>query len=185
MKRIIITKIKMKNFRGASNYECNFNFAKTCIAGKNGSGKSRHFDAFLWCLTGKDTKDRKDFEVKTRINGEELHDVETSVEATLIVDNSEVRLKRAINEVYNVPKGSTERVFKGNETSCYINDVPLAVNAYNDRVNEIIDVTTFKMLTNPEFLLTQKPMVLREAITQVGRIIQIDADKAIELFKNS
>ena len=137
MKRIIITKIKMKNFRGASNYECNFNLAKTCIAGKNGSGKSRHFDAFLWCLTGKDTKDRKDFEVKTRINGEELHDVETSVEVSLIVDNTEVRLKRAINEVYNVPKGSTERVFKGNETSCYINDVPLAVNVYNDRVNEI------------------------------------------------
>ena len=63
MKRIIITKIKMKNFRGASNYECDFNVAKTCIAGKNGSGKSRHFDAFLWCLTGKDTKDRKDFEI--------------------------------------------------------------------------------------------------------------------------
>ena len=167
MKRIIITKIKMKNFRGASNYECDFNVAKTCIAGKNGSGKSRHFDAFLWCLTGKDTKDRKDFEVKTRINGEELHDVETSVEVSLIVDNTEVRLKRAINEVYYVPKGSTERVFKGNETSCFINDVPLAVNAYNDRVNEIIDVTTFKMLTNPEFLLTQKPMVLREAIMQL------------------
>lgn len=56
----------MHNFRGAKEQITDFNADITTISGRNGLGKSRHADAFIWCLTGKDTQDRTDFEIKTR-----------------------------------------------------------------------------------------------------------------------
>lgn len=65
MKTIILKELRMQNFRGALDVCTKFDKQKTTIMGANGKGKSRHFDAFLWLLYGKDTLDRKDFEIRT------------------------------------------------------------------------------------------------------------------------
>ena len=96
MKDIVLKKITMTNFRGA-NRVTEFDQDLTTISGRNGSGKSRHFDAFLWCLFGKDSEERNDFNIRTEKNGEPLHKIECSVEIVLQVDAEEIILKRVFN----------------------------------------------------------------------------------------
>ena len=63
MKTISIKETTMTNFKGL-NRTTKFNsVGSTTISGDNGIGKSRHFDAFLWLLFGKDSQDRKDGDV--------------------------------------------------------------------------------------------------------------------------
>src|SRR3712207_1715292 len=74
MKKVTLKSLTLVNFKGEKERTTVFNADVTTISGGNGLGKSRHFDAFIWLLFGKDSQDRKDYEVKTRVNGEELQD---------------------------------------------------------------------------------------------------------------
>ena len=169
MKRVQIKSITMRNFRGEQERTTMFNQkGETFICGRNGLGKTRHFDAAIWLLFGKDTADRKDYEIKTRVNGEELHECETSVTGVFDVDGREITLKRAIIEDWVKPRGATERVFKGNKTECAWNGTPISVTEYTKRVNEIIDGTLFKMVTNPEFFVNMKWQDMREQLMQMA-----------------
>lgn len=165
MKQVVIKSITMHNFRGEKDRTTAFNTqAETFICGRNGLGKSRHFDATIWLLFGKDAADRKDYEIKTRVNGEELHECETSVTGVFDVDGQEITLKRAIIEDWVKPRGTTERVFKGNKTECAWNGTPVSVTEFTKRVNTIIDGTLFKMVTNPEYFVNMKWQDMREAL---------------------
>lgn len=152
MKDIVLKKLTMTNFRGA-NRVTEFDQNLTTISGRNGSGKSRHFDAFLWCLFGKDSEERNDFNIRTEKNGEPLHKIECSVEIVLQVDAEEIILKRVFNEKWQKAKGCSQEVLKGNETLCYYNNVPVSVTEYKKRINGIIDERYFKLLSYPgEFM---------------------------------
>ena len=89
MKQVTLKSLTLCNFKGEKERTTNFNPDVTTISGGNGLGKSRHFDAFIWLLFGKDSKDRKDYEIKTRIDGKELHNVECSVSGVIAVDGEE------------------------------------------------------------------------------------------------
>ena len=144
----------MVNWRGAKDVTTNFNADVTTIMGANGLGKSRHFDAFIWLLFGKDSKDRKDFEIKSNdAEGNPLQKCECSVTGVLSVDGETITLKRAFVEDWVKPKGQTEQVFKGNHTECWYNETPVRVGDYQARIREIIDETVFKMITNPAFFI--------------------------------
>ena len=65
MKQIIIKKITLKKFKGVSDLTADFNDTITTISGRNGLGKTTIFDAFTWLLFGKDSKERKNFDIKT------------------------------------------------------------------------------------------------------------------------
>ncbi len=160
MKEIYLRSITLTNWRGEKHRKTVFaTGGETSICGMNGLGKSRHFDAFCWLLFGKDSKDRKDFELRTRTaTGQLLRKVECSVEAELVVDGELITLKREQKEKWVKPKGDTTETFKGNETECTWNGTPVRVGEYQDRVSrEIIDDTLFKMITNPDYFLRQMP----------------------------
>lgn len=175
MKKVILKSLTMQNFRGEKDRTTEFDATETSICGRNGLGKTRHFDATIWLLFGKDSADRKDFEIKTRVDGEELHNVETSVTGVLIVDGEIIELKRVLVEDWVKPRGTTERVFKGNRTECYYNNAPVSVTEYGKRVDAIIDATLFKMLTNPEFFAGMKWQNQREQLMQIVGTITDDA----------
>lgn len=148
MKTIILKELRMQNFRGALDVCTKFDKQKTTIMGANGKGKSRHFDAFLWLLYGKDTLDRKDFEIKT--NG--ANSKEASVSALFLIDGEASELKRVFAEKWVKPRGATEKVFEGNRTDCFWNGVPLNLSQYNQKVEETFgNNLLFKMLTNPDY----------------------------------
>ena len=171
MKQVTLKSLTFVNFKGEKERTTNFNADVTTISGGNGLGKSRHFDAFIWLLFGKDTKDRKDYEVKTRINGQELHNVECSVSGVIVVDGEEITLKRAFVEDWAKPRGQVERVFKGNHTECWWNETPVKVGEYTKRIEAIIDSSVFKMITNPAFFVNMDWKLQREQLFQLAGTI--------------
>lgn len=168
MKQVILKSITLTNFKGEKERTTAFNSDVTTIKGMNGLGKSRHFDAFIWLLFGKDSADRKDYEIKTRVNGQELHNVDATVSAIIIVDGEEIALKRSLVEEWVKPRGKAERVFKGNRTDCWWNDVPVSVGEYTRRVSDIIDDSLFKMLTNPTFFVNMKMQAQRDTLFAIA-----------------
>ena len=72
MKKIVIRQISLLNFKGIRNLTVNFDEYETFIYGNNGTGKTTLFDSFTWLLFGKDSKDRKDFNIK-------CHDIDVNV----------------------------------------------------------------------------------------------------------
>lgn len=172
MKKITIKSITLHNWRGEKERTTTFHTdTPTCICGDNGLGKSRHFDAFCWLLFGKDSKDRKDFNLRTYdANHNELHHCECSVEAIINVDGQDINLKREFKEQWVKPRGQVEEVFKGNVTECTWDGVPVKVSDYQKRVAQvIIDDTVFKMLTNPRYFAEQmKWQLQREVLLQMA-----------------
>lgn len=151
MKRITLNSLAMTNFKGEKERTTVFNDGQTFIYGANGTGKSRHYDAFLWLLFGKDAQDRQDYEIKTVVNGEPLHKVDSSVRGEFTVDGEKLTLRRTLVEDWVKPRGQSEQVFKGNHTDYEWNGVPVSATEYKLKVRDIIDDSAFKMLSNPEY----------------------------------
>lgn len=154
MKRIILKELTLVNWRGAEANTTEFDPVCTTIAGANGLGKSRHFDAFTWLLFGKDSQDRKDYNIKTAIGVGATPKAECRVTGFFNVDGEDIKMTRSYEEEWVKPRGATEEVFKGNKTVCFWNDAPVSVTEYSKRVKDIIDDTLFKMLTNPAYFLS-------------------------------
>lgn len=172
MKTIKLHSITLVNWRGEKKRTTTFNDdAPTYILGGNGLGKSRHFDAFCWLLFGKDSRDRKDFELRTYDEQHQpLHHCECSVEAVISVDGNEHTIKREYKEQWMKPRGQVEEVFKGNITECTWDGVPVKVSDYQKRIAEnIIDETVFKMITNPHYFAEKmKWQLQRETLLQMA-----------------
>lgn len=152
MKQVILNSLTLCNFKGEHNRTTTFNADITTISGANGLGKSRHFDAFLWLLFGKDKENRADYEIKTHdANGNVAPHIDVVVTGELTVNGESIKLTRKLVENWVTPKMSNESVFKGNETKCLWNDVPVSVTEYGKRVSAIVDEQLFKMITNPMF----------------------------------
>lgn len=173
MKQITLRTLTLRNWRGEKERTTDFATGgqPTYICGGNGLGKSRHFDAFCWLLFGKDSQDRKDYELRTHdADGNVLHRVECSVEATISIDGDDHTIKREYKEQWVKPRGQVEEVFKGNVTECTWDGVPVKVNEFQRRVQEhIIDDTLFKMLTNPRYFCERiKWQQQRECLLQMA-----------------
>ena len=171
MKQVILKSLTLCNFKGEQARTTNFNPDVTTISGGNGLGKSRHFDAFIWLLFGKDARDRKDYEIKTRVNGDELHKCECSVTGVVDVDGETITLKRSFVEDWVKPRGQVEQVYKGNHTECWWNDTPVNVSEYDKRIQSIVDSSVFKMITNPAFFVNMKWQLQREQLFQLAGVV--------------
>ena len=174
MKKIIIKSLTLTNWRGERSRTTNFNPVSTTIAGANGLGKSRHFDAFMWLLFGKDSQDRKDFNIKTVVDGEPLMKTECEVAGLLNVDGEDIVLRRAFVEDWVKPRGQEEQVFKGNKTECYWNDTPVNVSEYQKRISSIIDDSVFKMVTNPSYFPNMQWKAQRDQLFLLAGTISDD-----------
>lgn len=64
MKTIKINYLRFLNFKSFRDKRIEFS-DNTEICGRNATGKTTVFDGFMWCLFGKDSTDRKQFNVKT------------------------------------------------------------------------------------------------------------------------
>ena len=172
MEKILLHSLTLTNWRGEKQRTTEFHTDRpTCICGDNGLGKSRHFDAFCWLLFGKDSHDRKDFELRTYDEHHQpMHHCECSVSAVISVDGLEHTIKREYKEQWVKPRGQIEEVFKGNITECTWDGVPVKVSDFQKRIeNGIIDETVFKMITNPSYFATKmKWQLQRETLMQMA-----------------
>ncbi|MGI8600291.1 MAG: ATP-binding protein, partial [Chitinophagaceae bacterium] len=146
---IILRKLQLTNFKGIKNLSCEFSH-ETFIYGENATGKTTVMDAFLWLLFGKDSTDRKDFEVKTLDKaGNVIEKTDHEVYALLDVDGRDIELKRVLREKWQKKRGSVEAEFTGNETLYFWNDVPCQQKEFQAKINNLVDESIFKLLTSP------------------------------------
>ena len=146
---IKIKQLKLKNFKGIKELEVNFSDV-TSIKGANATGKTTIVDAFTWLIFGKDSKDRKDFNIKTLdSNGNEYHGLEHSVTGVLEINGQQMELQKIYKEKWTKTRGQAKKELKGHTTDFYINEIPVKQKEYQDKINSIFEENKFKLLTNP------------------------------------
>ncbi|MDI9215978.1 AAA family ATPase [Clostridium tertium] len=179
---IFLKRLELKNFKGVK--DLNVDFGKvTKISGDNGTGKTTIMDSFMWLLFGKDSKDRKDYKIKTiDDNGEELHGLEHTVIGILDVDGTLIKLQRTYKERWTKQKGQAKSELKGHTTDYSINDVPASMKEYNEKVNDILADNTFKLITNPLYFTSLDWKKQREILLQI--IGDVDEENVINYNKS-
>lgn len=152
--QVILKKLALTNFKGIKEKEIDFT-EKTNISGDNATGKSTIFDAYSWLLWGKDSFNRKDYEIKPYDeNNDIIHNLESSVVGIFDIDGKEIKFERIYKEVWSKKRGSNTETFTGNTTDFYINDVPKKKKEYEDEIGKIVTEDEFNLLSNPLYFNT-------------------------------
>lgn len=143
-------------------------YAITKIMAKNGKGKSTIATAYLWCLFNCDYELKDNPVVRREVDGKSVDDMDTSVELTLDVDGKEVTMKKAQVRTYNKDKTGYK-----DDNSYYINDVRKNLKDFNAYLD--VDMNVFKMCSNVNTFLNQKPAEMREYLFGlVGDVTDLD-----------
>ncbi len=178
--------MNIQNFKGIKNLEVNFG-KQTDMLGANATGKSTIFDAFTWLITGKDSRDRADFEIKPLDSANNpTHMVESIVE----LETDTIQLKKIFKEKWTKKRGQEEQEFSGHETEYFVDNVPVKKKEYEDKIrSETSSEEIFKILSNPlyfsEVLDWKKRRELLFTLANVPDDSEIiKSHKKFDLFKN-
>ena len=124
MNTIILKQLTLQNFKGIKNLTIDFS-NQTDIFGENGTGKTTIQDAFLWLLFDKDSTNRKDFEIKTLDqNNQVIHNLDHIVTANLQIDDKIKTFSKIYREVWTKKRNEAEKLLTTHETIYTIDDVP-------------------------------------------------------------
>lgn len=175
--QIRLVNLELHNFKGIKELKVEFGEV-TSIKGDNGLGKTTIMDAFNWLLFDKDSKDRKNFEIKTLgKNGQALHGLEHSVTAVLEVDGNKISLGKIYKEKWSKKRGMATKEFTGHETLYSINEIPVKKKEYEEKIKDILDEKIFKLVTNPTYFPSLGWKEQRAIIQEI--IGDIDDDSVI------
>lgn len=149
-----LKKVVLENFMCYAHAEFDF-YAITKIMAKNGKGKSTIATAYLWCLFNCDYELKDNPVVRREVDGKSVDDMDTSVELTLDVDGKEITMKKVQKRTYS-KDGSSYK----DDNKYFINDVPKTLKDFNAYLDA--DMNAFKMCSNVNAFLNQKPAEMRE-----------------------
>lgn len=152
--RIKLLKIIVENFMCYAHEEFNF-FDLTKILAMNGKGKSSIATAYNWCMFNCDYELKDNPVVRREVDGVSVDDMDVSVELTLDVDGKEITMKKVQKRTYS-KDGSSYK----DDNKYFINDVPKTLKDFNAYLD--VDMNVFKMCSNVNAFLNQKPADMRE-----------------------
>ena len=109
MKNVILKRLSLVNWKGQKERSIDFS-NETSICGANATGKSTMFDAFIWLLFGKDSLDRKDYNIIPIENGKRVDRVDAEVCGVLDVNSEEITLKRVLHQKWVRKRGTQNRI---------------------------------------------------------------------------
>lgn len=140
----------------------------TKIIAKNGIGKSTIATAYLWCLFNCDYELKDNPVVRREVDGVSVDDMDVSVELTLDVDGKEITMKKVQKRTYS-KDGSSYK----DDNKYFVNDVPKTLKDFNAYLD--IDMSVFKMCSNINAFLNQKPAEMREYLfSLVDNVADLD-----------
>lgn len=176
-----LVSLTLTNFKGVKEFTLEANGKDVKVLGDNATGKTTLFDAFIWLLFDKDSQNKKDFQIKTvNQDGEVLHGLDHSVEATLEIDGTQTTLKKTFSEKWTKKRGQAEKQFTGHTTDYYINGVPSKKKEHADFVSGLVSEDIFKLLTSPSYFNEQMKWQDRRSI-----LIEVCGDVTDEEVINS
>jgi DNA repair exonuclease SbcCD ATPase subunit len=173
MKKIVLNKLVLTNFKGVKSLVLDFDSKETNIHGRNGSGKTTIADAYSFLLFGKNSQNSTDFGIKTvDENNNPIHNLNHLVEGVFMVDDSEVTLKRVYSEKWGKKKGNETQELTGHSTDFFFNNVPCSLSEYKLKVDKIISEEFQKLLSNPLFFnqsmkWTDRRVVLSKIVGEI------------------
>ena len=107
-------------------------------------------------MFNKDSTDRTQFAVKPQDEyGNDIHNLQTEVEAELLVDGKPPKLRKMLEEKWTKKRGGTEPELTGNTISYWWDDEPVKEKEYKYRMSRLIDEDLFRMITNPMYFNTK------------------------------
>lgn len=167
MEKAVLKKVVLENFMCYAHAEFDF-YSITKIMAKNGKGKSTIATAYMWCLFNCDYELKDNPVVRREVDGKSVDDMDTSVELTLDVDGKEVTMKKVQKRTYS-KDGSSYK----DDNKYFINDVPKTLKDFNAYLD--VDMNVFKMRSNVNAFLNQKPAEMREYLFGlVGDVTDLD-----------
>lgn len=176
MTKLLLNKMTIRNFKGIKDFTLTADGSSVSVSGDNGTGKTTLYDAFLWCLFGKDSGDKTKFDWKPLNKaGQEIHRLETEVEVELLVDGSRKTLSRLTKENWVKKRGHHIETFSGHTTTFKLDGIEAKQKDFKTYLDTLISEDTFRMLTN----LTYFPETLKwEERRKV--LIELAGDVSIE-----
>lgn len=167
MERAVLKKVVLENFMCYAHAEFDF-YAITKIMAKNGKGKSTIATAYLWCLFNCDYELKDNPVVRREIDGKSVDDMDTAVTLTLDADSKEITLRKVQKRTYS-KDGSSYK----DDNKYFVNDVPKTLKDFNAYLD--VDMNVFKMCSNVNAFLNQKPAEMREYLfSLVGDVTDLD-----------
>lgn len=152
--KIFLKKTVLENFMCYASRTFDF-YDITKIMAENGVGKSTIATAYLWCLFNCDYELKDNPVVRREVDGVSVDDMDVSVELVLDVDGKEVTMKKVQKRTYNKDGNSYK-----DDNKYFVNDVPKTLKDFNAYLD--IDMSAFKMCSNINAFLNQKPAEMRE-----------------------
>lgn len=174
---IKLLRMRLENFMCYVDTEFSF-FQLTKILAENGKGKSSIVTAFNWVLFNCDYELRDNPQVRRVVDGKSVDDMDVSVTLVLDVDGKEITLRKVQKRIYGeTVKDGVVVTTVNDPNSYYINEVSKTLKAFNEYLN--VNIATFKMCSNINVFLNQKPKEMREYLfSLVDKISDLDMAKS-------
>lgn len=152
--KIEIKSMTLQNFKKVRSQEIAFSH-NVLISGANKAGKTTIYDAYLWCIFGVLSKQNGIVQPLNTDNNI-IHKLETSVTVVLDINGErEIKIQRILSEKWKA-KDTAEEQFCGTTQERLINDVPLSIGAFKQKLSELVDYEKWYMLSNINLFWTKK-----------------------------
>ena len=147
--KVEVKKIYLENYKKFPSKSVDL-FPRTEISGRNREGKSTLQDAYLDVLTGKMANGTEPTSIRRKENGVEVPKVDVVRELTLSIDGKEKVIRKITKQKWRKPRGQSEEVFDGNETSYEIDGFSAKSKDYTEFIQSIAEPSTLLMCSNPK-----------------------------------
>lgn len=176
MKTITLKKLTLQDWRGQNN---SVTFSRnTEIKGRNKSGKSSIFNAWLWLMTGADSDDRNNYRLFNE-KEEQTYDNSriASVESVIDVDGMEYTFKKTAKPGWTRKKG--REVYEKKSTDdykFYVDSVERSATEYKKFIEELLaPIEKLKIMLNiSQFLKLDWKDMRKHFESMIGEIKESD-----------
>lgn len=151
MKKVLINKIEISNFKGIANGSISFDSGINTISAKNGEGKTTIKNAFEWVLC------QNVSDILPTLNNKEIPNLTTTVCVYLNINDCEYKLERISKGKYQIDNESKRQNKITNENTYKIDDIELKEKDYKEKLANILGNGVFEnlvILTDKEYFNT-------------------------------
>lgn len=156
MKNISLESIRIHSFKGISDLMIEPNGKSIDIFGDNDAGKTTIYDAFLWCLFNKDSKERTKIQWRPLDeNSEPIRGKQTSVTVVLTINGQAKEFEKVRGDKEVIKRNSEHKSYEM-FTKYLVDGLETTTKkAFDDEVEKVLDQDTFKNLTSVTYFCEQ------------------------------
>ena len=160
--------LKITNFKGIKSFEYSPSNRDSVLYGDNGTCKTTVADAWAWLLTGKDSNQANDFEIKELDkNNKPILGQNHEVEAILTIDGEPLSMKKILTEKWQKKRGLADKIMTGHETEYFINDVSCRMKDYQENIDNICPEEALNSIIQPGFFCTMSTEKKRSLLLDI------------------